>query len=76
LILVTWVCHTYAGRIPEAAAYFREAVRLAGQARDAALLGRALDSLSNVVTAADLMADAEAARAGAAKLRRADPFSK
>jgi hypothetical protein len=65
------VCHAYAGRNPEAAAYFREAARLAGQAGNAALLGRALDSLSNVVTGADPVVGAEAARAGAAQLRRA-----
>jgi tetratricopeptide (TPR) repeat protein len=65
------ICHAYAGRRPEAAAYFREAVRLATQAGDSIRLGRALLNLSDTVTGTDPAAGAEAARAAAAHLRRA-----
>jgi len=64
-------CHGFTGRIPQAAAYYREAARLAGQAGDTALLGRALVILADIVTGADPVAGAEAARAGATHLRRA-----
>jgi tetratricopeptide (TPR) repeat protein len=64
-------CHAYAGRRPQAAAYYREATRLAGQAGDNALLGRALGNLSDTVTVTDPAAGAEAARAAAVHLRRA-----
>jgi class 3 adenylate cyclase len=63
--------HGYAGRRPEAASYFREAARLAGQAGDTVQLGRALVNLSDSVTGTDPAAGAEAARAAAAQLRRA-----
>ena len=63
--------HGFAGRRPEAAAYLREAARLAGQAGDNVLLGRALLNLSDTVTGTDPAAGAEAARAAAAQLRRA-----
>ena len=65
------ICHGYAGRRPEAAAYFREATRLAEQAGDTARLGRALLNLSDTITGTDPAAGAEAARAAAAQLRRA-----
>ena len=65
------VCHSFAGRRPQAASYYREAVRLAGQAGDNVLLGRALLNLSDTVTGTDPAAGAEAARAAAAHLRRA-----
>jgi predicted ATPase len=64
------VCHGFAGRNPEAASYFREAARLAGQAGDAVQLGRALVMLADVVTGTDPAAGAEAARAGTAQLRQ------
>jgi len=65
------ICHGFAGRRPQAAAYFREAARLAGQVGDPDRLGRALLNLSDTVTGADPAAGAEAARAAAAQLRRA-----
>jgi class 3 adenylate cyclase/tetratricopeptide (TPR) repeat protein len=65
----TWLGH--AGRRPEAAAYFREAVRLATQAGDTLRLGRALLSLSDAITGTDPAVGAEAARAAAAHLRQA-----
>ena len=65
------ISHAYADRRPEAAAYFREAARLAGQAGDTVRLGRALLNLSDAVTGTDPAAGAEAARAAAAQLRRA-----
>ena len=65
------VCHSFAGRRPQAASYFREAARLAGQAGDTVLLGRALLNLSDTVTGTDPAAGAEAARAAAAHSRRA-----
>jgi len=63
-------CHTTAGRRPQAAAYFREAARLAEQAGDTLRLARALVNLSDAVTGTD-PAGAEAARAAAAHARRA-----
>jgi hypothetical protein len=65
------LCHASAGRGPEAAAYYREAARLATQAGDTIRLGRALINLSDTVTATDPAAGAEAARAAAAHSRRA-----
>ena len=63
--------HTLAGRRAEAAAYFREAARLATQTGDSLPLGRALLSLSDAVTGTDPAVGAEAARAAAAHSRRA-----
>jgi class 3 adenylate cyclase len=65
------ISHAYAGRRPQAAAYYREAARLATQAGDTARLGRALLNLADTVTATDPAAGAEAARAAAAHLRQA-----
>ena len=65
------ISHAHIGRQPEAAAYFREAARLAGQAGDSLALGRALLNLADAVTGTDPAAGAEAARAAAAQLRRA-----
>ena len=62
------ICHGFAGRRPQAASYYREAARLAGQAGDTVLLGRALLNLSDTVTGTDPAAGAEAARAAAAQL--------
>ena len=65
------ICHVFAGRRPQAAASFREAARLAGQAGDTVQLGLALLNLSDAVTTTDPAAGVEAARAAAAQLRRA-----
>jgi class 3 adenylate cyclase/tetratricopeptide (TPR) repeat protein len=65
------LCHVYAGRTAEGAAYLREAARLATQAGDTLRLGRALGNLADTVTGTDPVAGAEAARAAAAHLRRA-----
>ena len=64
-------CHGLAGRRPQAAAYYREAARLATQAGDTLSLGRALLNLADAVTITDPAAGAEAARTAAAHLRRA-----
>jgi class 3 adenylate cyclase/predicted ATPase len=64
------ICHGFAGRRPQAAAYFQAAARLAGQASDTVRLGRALLNLADTVTGTDPAAGAEAARAAAAQLRR------
>jgi class 3 adenylate cyclase/predicted ATPase len=64
------ISHAFTARNPEAASYFREAVRLAGQAGDPVQLGRALLNLSDTVSGTDPVAGAEAARAAAAQLRR------
>jgi hypothetical protein len=58
-------------RLPQAAAYLREAARLAEQADDNRRLGRALLNLAHMLAAADPAAAAEAARAAVAQLRRA-----
>src|SRR5262249_6481279 len=65
------LCHTQAGRRPEAAAYHREAARLAEQAGDPVRLGRALVNLSDAVTGTDPAAGGEAARGAAAHSRQA-----
>ena len=65
-----WLGHP-GRRRPEAAAYFREAARLATQVGDTLSLGRALLSLSDAITGTDPAAGAEAARAAAAHLRQA-----
>jgi class 3 adenylate cyclase/predicted ATPase len=62
----------FAGRCrPQAAAYFREAARLATQAGDTLSLGRALFSVSDSLAGTDPAAAAEAARTAAGHLRRA-----
>jgi tetratricopeptide (TPR) repeat protein len=71
LFITRGTCHSFSGRNPEAAAYYREAVRLAGQADDTALLGRALLNLSDSQVGTDPAAGAEAARAAATHARRA-----
>jgi class 3 adenylate cyclase/predicted ATPase len=65
------VCHSMAGRRPQAAASLREAARLAAQTGDTILLGRALLNLSDAITGTDPAAGAEAARAAAAHSRQA-----
>ena len=57
-------------RRPQAAAYFREAARLATQTGDNFSLGRALADLSDPLTVTEPAAAAEAARAAAGHLRR------
>jgi class 3 adenylate cyclase/predicted ATPase len=71
LFTIRGVCHSMAGRRPQAAANLREAVRLATQADDTVHLGRALVNLSDAVTGTDPAAGAEAARAAATHSRRA-----
>jgi predicted ATPase len=71
LLSTRGVCHGFAGRMPQAACYFREAARLASEASDSVRLGRALLNLSGAVTVTDPAAGAEAARAAAAHSRNA-----
>jgi class 3 adenylate cyclase/predicted ATPase len=61
----------YSGSRPEAAAYLREAVRLATQTSDNFRIGRALLNLAAALEPTDLAAAAEAARTAAGHLRRA-----
>jgi class 3 adenylate cyclase/tetratricopeptide (TPR) repeat protein len=61
---------SFAGRHLEAAACFREAVRLATPTEDTRRLGNALVNLSDVLATTDPAAAAEAARAAAGHLRR------
>jgi tetratricopeptide (TPR) repeat protein len=78
LFTTSGVRHGNAGRRPQAAAYYREAARLATQAGDTLRLGRALGYLADTVTGTDPAAGAEAARAAAAHSRRAgarDPLA-
>ena len=64
----------FAGRRrPQAAAYFREAARLAAQADDNLSLGRALANLSDPLAVTAPAAAAEAARTAAGHLRRPAP---
>ena len=58
-------------RAPQAAAYLREAVRLAAQADDSVRLGGALLNLAWTLTITDPAAGADAARTAAGHLRRA-----
>jgi class 3 adenylate cyclase/tetratricopeptide (TPR) repeat protein len=57
-------------RRPQAIAYLRESVRLAGQIGDNFKLGRALLNLSDILATSDVSAAAEAARTAASHLRR------
>ena len=61
----------FAGRLPEACAYFRESARLAGDAGDNMALGRALLNLADTLVKTDPAAAADAARTAAGHLRRA-----
>ncbi len=65
------ICHRSAERKTEAAAYFREAARLAAQAGDNVRAGTALSNLSDALAGTDPRASADAARAAATHLRRA-----
>ena len=60
-----------AERRPEGVAYFREGARLATQADDNMMVGRALLNLSDALANTDPAAAAEAARTAAGHLRRA-----
>jgi class 3 adenylate cyclase/tetratricopeptide (TPR) repeat protein len=71
LFLTRGMYLAFAGRRPEAAAYFRESARLAAQAGDTMQLGRALLNLASILGATDPAAAAEAARTAAGHLRRA-----
>jgi hypothetical protein len=71
LFITRGICITMAGRGAEAAAYLREAARLAGQAGDGLLLGLALVNLADAVTGTDPAAGAAAARDAAAHARQA-----
>jgi class 3 adenylate cyclase/predicted ATPase len=71
LFIIHGICHDIADRTAQAAADFREAARLATQIGDTHQLGRALISLSDVVTSSEPAAGAEAARTAAGLLRQA-----
>jgi tetratricopeptide (TPR) repeat protein len=58
-------------RAPEGVAYFREGARLATQAGDNVMVGRALANMSDALAITDPAAAAEAARTAAGHLRRA-----
>jgi tetratricopeptide (TPR) repeat protein len=64
----TYLAHT--NRRPQAAAYFREGARLAGQAADSLRLGVALVNLADLLAGTDPGAAAETARAAAGHARR------
>jgi predicted ATPase len=71
LFVTRGICHTFAGRRPQAVAYYGEAARLAARDGHTIALGRALSNLSLVqMAAADTAAAAEAARAAAGHQRR------
>jgi predicted ATPase len=70
------VCVHFQGRRFEAAAYLREAARLATETGDTSRLGEVLLNLSDVLAFTDPAAAAEAARTAAGHLRRTgDPYS-
>ena len=70
LFLTRGIHHATPGGVPQAASYFRESARLATQAGDNLLLGRALGNLADSLTVTDPAAAAEAARTAAGHLRR------
>jgi class 3 adenylate cyclase/predicted ATPase len=71
LFAVRGIAHSRVGRRAEAAAYTREAARLAAQASDSVLLSRALLVHSALVTGDDPAAGADAARTAAGHSRQA-----
>jgi predicted ATPase len=71
LLISRAVCHRMAERKTEAAAYFREAARIATEAGDNMAAGAAVLNLADTLTSTDPKAGAEAARTAAAHLRRA-----
>ncbi|MGH9172357.1 MAG: hypothetical protein ACRD0Z_16050, partial [Acidimicrobiales bacterium] len=64
------LAHTFANRSAQAAAYYREAARLAEKVSDSVGLGNALLNLSDVLCPTDPVAAAEPARAAADHARR------
>jgi class 3 adenylate cyclase/predicted ATPase len=60
----------HTGRLPEAAAYYRESARLASQAGDGRSLGMALLNLADILAFDDPAEAAETSRAAAGHLRR------
>jgi class 3 adenylate cyclase/predicted ATPase len=70
LLMARGLYHHAADRLPQAIAYYRESVRLAGQAGNNFTLGRALLNLSDAQSATDPAAAADAARTATVHLRR------
>jgi class 3 adenylate cyclase/tetratricopeptide (TPR) repeat protein len=70
LLVTRGIYLDFAERLTEAAAYFREAARLAAEVNDNICLGRALLNLSDVLSGTDPVAAAKAARDAVGHLRR------
>lgn len=70
LFIVRGIGHSFANRIPESAAYLREALRRAEAAQDSGAAARALLNLADALVTDDPHAAAEAARSGIAHCRR------
>jgi class 3 adenylate cyclase/predicted ATPase len=70
LFTVGGFAHALAGHRAQATAYLRESTRLAERANDSTALARSYLNLSDVLTATDAPAAAEAARTGADHARR------
>ncbi len=70
LLITRGICHGFAQRNLQAAAYFREAARIATQAGDNTHAAQALANLAGVLTGNDPEAAAEAARAAIRHARR------
>jgi class 3 adenylate cyclase/tetratricopeptide (TPR) repeat protein len=70
LLLTRGLHHALAGRRPQAISYLRESARLATQAGDNFLVGRALLNLADTLMPTDPAAAAQAARTAAEALRR------
>jgi class 3 adenylate cyclase/predicted ATPase len=70
LLLTRGIFLGLSGRRPQSMAYLRESTRLATQAGDTLIMGRALNNLSAILAETDPAAAAEAARAAAGHLRR------
>jgi class 3 adenylate cyclase len=71
LLIIRGVWHRRAGRRTEAAAYYREAARIATLVGNNTSAGQALLNLADVLTGTDPAAAAEAARAAAGHARQA-----
>ncbi|MGB6453138.1 MAG: AAA family ATPase [Streptosporangiaceae bacterium] len=71
LLITRGICHRKRERRVQAAAYYREAARIATQTGDHTGAGRALLNLASVLNCTDHEAAAEAARAAAGHARRA-----
>ncbi len=70
LFTVGGFAHAFAGHRAQATAYLRESTRLAERANDSAALARSYLNLSDVLTATDAPAAADAARTAAEHARR------